>query len=544
MKDCTPTRKTIRLVAMLLTVATLIVSLPLTVFAKQTEREQQILSPSDVPEQLEYDALEEQGYIQRLYEEEQDLYSYLFGKEDGSKTRIFYQYPVKYIDEEGKIRDKSLNLAAQTVDGSEQYVSRDSDIAVTFHDTLSKGIELNYREIALSMRPEIAESYSSLANGTLSEDSRRVRYLLDEYTYIDYALTYTGVKEDIVVSEYTGCTAYSFLLHTDGLSVLSLGENEYALADETGAIQAYLGDVLIFTADERNNTFGEMKVETVQENELYRLTVQVDADWLADEKTVYPITIDPTISVTVDDTTYGKIEDVVIGTSTTYSGTSGSLYTGRGSSGATIRSLMRFPNLDLSGKIVTDASVELRDLMCQDESIEIECHEYVGNSWSEAGSTSWSSVGSYTVGKLLDSHYVCYGNGNVNGQINRYSFDITTLAKAWAAGDSDPSKGILFKATDTFESGSNNTFKTFASINRAEYQPTLSVTYSEAVGLNGSYEYDTQTLGDNITIYNNIPTVDWLQNINLTSQKVTSPFSLRMFTIVPMPLRIFSIIME
>lgn len=227
-----------RVIAMILVLATLLTALPLTVFAAESQAaEEPVLSPSDVPELLDYDDLLEQRYVTRLYEEEQDLYSYLFGRADGTKTRVYYQYPVKYIDETGEIRDKSLELISETVNGIRQYVSFSSDIDVTFPNLLSAGIELSCQDWMLSMIPEMP---SLLSAGALSEDGRSVRYTLDEHTYINYALTYTGIKEDIVVTEYTGCTEYSFLMNTNGLTVVSVSEGEYALADESGEIQAYL----------------------------------------------------------------------------------------------------------------------------------------------------------------------------------------------------------------------------------------------------------------------------------------------------------------
>ena len=102
------------------------------------------------------------------------------------------------------------------------------------------------------------------------------------------------------------------------------------------------------------------------------------------------------------------------------------------------------------------------------------------------------------------STFLFYGNGNVNGSINRYSFDITELAKEWAAGTADPEKGVLFKAENAFENGTTNTFKTFASINRSSYQPSFYVTYIEPVGVNSGYEYDTQSISNNVTILNNV----------------------------------------
>ena len=122
--------------------------------------------------------------------------------------------------------------------------------------------------------------------------------------------------------------------------------------------------------------------------------------------------------------------------------------------------------------------------MCQgDEDITVECRIYNNSSplWSEAGTTTWSSVGTAYLGSLLDSHVISYGQGNVG--THRYSFNILTAAKAWANGTQSPAKGLVFKANSTFENQTGDAtktwYKTFSSYNRAEdYRPSLSITYT------------------------------------------------------------------
>ncbi len=286
-----------------------------------------------------------------------------------------------------------------------------------------------------------------------------------------------GVKEDIVVSEYTGQTEYSFNLKTYGLTPVN-DNGSYALIDSNGVQRATLGDIIIFTADERNNTFGELIVEEITAGQEYCLTIKLDADWLADEKTAYPITIDPTLTYA---NTVGNIEDLVVGTSTSYSGTASSLYVGRGSSGAKIRTLMRFPNLNILGYNVTSATVSIRDLMCQSSGQYVRCHQYIGNAWSESSTINWAGMGNAPLGIYLSDHSVSYVRGNdpaVCPQKHRYNFDITALAQMWAAGTASPATGIIFKADDDYEANGTKTFKTFASINRGgDYIPNIVVNY-------------------------------------------------------------------
>lgn len=175
------------------------------------------------------------------------------------------------------------------------------------------------------------------------------------------------------------------------------------------------------------------------------------------------------------------------------------MYIGRNTDGTLSRALMRFPSLNLTGisaDQITNAYVELKDLMCQDdEPMIIECRQYLNTapSWSEAQTVTWTSVGTNYYGAVLDSHEVLYGQENApdSGSIHRYRFDLTSLARDWANGTQSAAKRIVLKATDTFEgqTGSNIQYwkKTFASYNRSankplfslEYEPTISIIESE-----------------------------------------------------------------
>ena len=87
-------------------------------------------------------------------------------------------------------------------------------------------------------------------------------------------------------------------------------EESFYLADAKGTIKATIGDIIIFTADERNNTLGNLTSEIIKENQIYKLTIHVDADYLKDPKTAYPIRIDPTIEVSAENNSERAIDDV------------------------------------------------------------------------------------------------------------------------------------------------------------------------------------------------------------------------------------------
>ncbi len=436
------------------------------------------LDPATVPEIVGYENAVSRTHIRRLYEEEgNQLNKLVFLNADGTQTAYIYDYPVKFIDADGDIKDVTLDIGAGNISG--QFESKASSAITTFSKNASDGIILNGNGERISLVPRIPSQISSGVassneissknnNTTLTSatarmvDDKTVAYPYDAKTTIEYSLTYTGFKEDIVVSEYTGQTEYEFTLITNGLELVGIDDSLY-LVDENSVVKATLGDIIIFTADEANNSMGEMTFETLVDKQEYLLTIHVDDNYLSDEKTVYPIRIDPTVEICYDNNGSGAIADVTLNSNSGSSGTSGSLSVGLRETYGISRILMKFPGLNLSSLgddiTITNASVELRDLMCEGVALDVSCYVFSGNEWDES-TVNWSNVSPNSISTFLSSNSISYANGVQQATAHRYVFDITAAVEGWRTGNYNQNKGIIFKASSTIENGTTYNCKT------------------------------------------------------------------------------------
>lgn len=436
------------------------------------------LDESSVPEAVGYEKAIENLHVERMYEEEGDsLYNVIFKNADGSRTQYLFDYPVKYVTDSGEIEDIRLNVV-QDAQTPGAYRTAANSAVTTFSQRLSDGISLRAGDVSLRLIPAGAPSASASAVSAARRlDADTVAYTYDDKTDYEYSLTYTGFKEDIVVREYTGQTEYEFTIITNGLT-LTDRDGSYYLTDGSGAVKATIGDIIIFTADERNNTYGTLTHETVRANQEYKLTIHIDPEYLLDEDTAYPIRIDPTIEIT---SAAGAIEDVTLNSLSGSDGDSWSLTVGKRATYGISRVLMKFPGLSLSAipsaDKITSATVELRDLMCEDESMMVYCYVFTGNTWTES-TANWSNVNPNSYTDLLSSKLVSYSSGASLPTPHRYSFNITDAVKGWKTGNYTQSKGILFKTTASTENGSTYIKKTFSSYNRSSYKPSLTVNYT------------------------------------------------------------------
>ena len=473
------------------------------------------LDPDTVPEAIDYEDAVSKNHIERLYADEgTDLNTVVFLNIDGTKTRYTFDYPVKYVDADGSIKDISLQIA----DTEEGYQTAENAVITTFSENISDGIILSDDETNIKLIPVLPvqttiadalgdEEYSNMyypVSMATRLDDRTIQYYYDSNTTIEYSLTYTGYKEDIVVSEYTGQTQYEFILLTNGYCVSCI-DGSYYLVDENQQIRASVGEIIVFTADERNNTFGDIMVETIVEGEEYRMAIVLDAEYLSDPNTVYPIRIDPTIEINYNNNGAGAIEDVTINSNAVSNGYNNVLYVGSHEIDGISRILMKFPGLDLDALgenvEIQSATVSIRDLMCESDPLEVYCHVYTGASWTEttANGTDNAPGG---IGTFLSATTISYEIGASMPSSHRYSFDITKAVRGWYDGIYDQDKGIILKAHAIAESGTDYIRKTIGSYNRGSYVPILTVTYS--IGGN-------QLLPNNTYYLNNLYTGNYLK---------------------------------
>lgn len=446
------------------------------------------IDATHVPEAVGHEIALERGHIQRLYEQEPDLNTILFLNADGTTTMYSFDYPVKYITENGNVQDISLEIS-NSVLANTSYQSSAGNAITQFSTYPANGIKLSDDDTNITLIPILPTQNSIYQTTTnqISETSqvtlvneKTVSYYYDNKTSIEYSLTYTGFKEDIVVSQYTGQTEYSFKLQTSGLTLWEK-DGSYYLINDADEIKATLGDIIIFTADEKNNTFGTMSAVTVKEKQEYILTIHVDEEYLRNPNTKYPIRIDPTIEINYSNNGAGAIEDVTINQLTDSAGSSGSLYIGCRNTYGITRILMRFPYLNLSSissaANISDASLHMRDLMCQSESMTVECYVFNGNVWSES-TAEWANVSPNSISTFLSSNDISYANGLVQSNEHWFIFNIAEAVRGWKLGNYDQAKGIIFKPTSAVENAGPHISKTFGSYNRAEYKPFLTITYS------------------------------------------------------------------
>ena len=449
-------RKPIRLIALLMAVCMLLSVLPgsglRTEAAKADAKQPESTSSAEVQLSAATQTLSEDckilnyvhaevfgsaNHVARLASEE-TLSSYVFLNADGTRTAYYLDEAVKFVDADGKVQEKDLTLVP-TVGG---YTTEKNDIGLSIPTNPASGVTLLWNNTAVRIIPQ-----GGTVGETVVEDNT-VRYVDYYGSGMDlvYTPTLSGLKEDIVLESYVGQNSFTFMLNTGGLNLYSANGRYYLAASKTAVDRIDLGDVVTFDAKGRFSV-GSMTAQTVMAGQIYRLTLTVDEAFLTDPSTVYPVSIDPTLTVSDNTHGAGAIEDVSIyqGRPTT-NGNWTYLHSGYYDNNYTVsRTLIRLPGLTSNSiyQGVTANQILTAEFHIWEASgttaANVSLKANTGSSvWTESGAT-WYNAG-VTLGATYDTRSI-----GINAKA---TFDITQLVKDWKTGVQNAQKGFVLQSSN------------------------------------------------------------------------------------------------
>lgn len=412
------------------------------------------------------------NHIERLTDEE-TLSTYVFLNSDGSKTVYYLDEPVKYVDATGNILEKNLSLT----ESSNGYVTTQNNITLSLPSNPSSGIHLSYPGNIVSLIPQ---------GGTLAGTAQKSGNTLIYPNYygkgisLAYTPTLSGVKEDIILTSYTGTNSFTFILNTSGLNLYQSGENWYLAESEFSETRISLGQVVTYDARGRFS-IGTMTAEPLLAGRSYRVTITADESFLTAETTTYPVTIDPTLAYTDSSYSSNTIEDATVYEGKPNLNTGTWLYHHIGhyddeyGIGQTVVRLSNFISSDVyretTANAITSAKFYVREAS-GNPSGTVNLYPIVTNvSWTESGIT-WNNKGSYGT--------TAYASTTLPSNKSAY-FDITQLVSDWKHGQKNATAGFVLVASPS-NSDVESLYSSEYSTN--SYRPYLSVTYKNSIQLN------------------------------------------------------------
>lgn len=198
--------------------------------------------PDELAQTLELDELSPLAELNDTDEEQ--LNSLTISNGDGTSTAYIFQGPIKYLDKETnsiQFIDNKLKASDKSSGFLEKYAYENTanDIKVYLPKKIKKGVDMEYENISINMRPEIIHNEKGvLKEYAFAGETMEVMEYPDAFGegyHLQYQPINSGLKENILVEEYNGTNSFSFELKLKkGSAEISEDNRIICIKDENG----------------------------------------------------------------------------------------------------------------------------------------------------------------------------------------------------------------------------------------------------------------------------------------------------------------------
>lgn len=236
---------------------------------------------------------------------------------EGKKVSVFYQEPVRFRDESGKLIDYNPALVKVSGEKSENkeslkdyaYENKEGDAKQYFPEKLTEETPLLMEKdgYSVALSPEekskaVEVEKEDYTDGYENTEEVALTASYDTSDPITYAYRSeeAGVKEEIRLMECPDKNDFSYILRLKGLTIKKdpLDEGLTLYDKESEEIIAAVAPPNM--NDASGEAYSEALTTKVEEikTDTYRITVNADWDYLKDKERQYPVVIDPTVKWT------------------------------------------------------------------------------------------------------------------------------------------------------------------------------------------------------------------------------------------------------
>ncbi len=411
------------------------------------------MSKEDIPEILENKSeVINKYHVKRLREQEDDLSTYIFQNDDGTKTAYVFNEPVKYIDNNNNIIDKNTKFIESSSEEF-KYENDKNDIKIKIPENIEKNaIEVSNENFKIKIKPEKA-----LKNNTNVKIKNRTPY--EKIVLSSNGTTVENIEYPETFGKKTSFSCQS-LYNGVQLNI----ENKDNLKSISFCINVGKNKKIV----QKNGKYDIIEVETnnviasldtyIDEN----TTVEINKKLFSNENimTISSLgSLPQNLSLVLYTSANGKenIEDYTLKTTSPYINhpSDEKLYIGRQDSSTVYRTAVNFPCLknatysdSLIDSIAADnlikAELCLTDIKPNDKKICLQAY-YYNMPWTESQIVN-DNKNFNAFGALISETTTEYYPKRIPCAI-----DITSAFKAWKKGEK-VNNGIILKAKNENES--------------------------------------------------------------------------------------------
>lgn len=457
-----------------------------------------LLSKKDIPQQLIDNVNLDLAKVESVdIGDMESLDSFTVVNNDGTKTIYKFEKPIKYVNEDKKLQYIDNELVSSTKSNgflsTYSYENKANSVKSYYSNSINKGILLENEDYSIRMTPvaqnnAIANKTTAIEQG-IATDAVRYTDVFATGVDLEYISTNSGIKENIVIDEKMEIPEIKFTIITNNLTAECIDGTYIAFRGNNSDVikytisQPYIKDSSGVNPISLDNGYTLTQVKT----NMYEVTMVLDEAFLEADSTVYPVIIDPMISIASDNF---QDASVFSGTSTNY----------HSSQWNTVGYL--------SGKGIGLSYIKVTNtqdfIYVNPENVwEANYYAYEGSGTSttmtvgvyDTNYYEWVSYATYSnlsnkLGALYNT-YIINASDTSNYENNWYCFSIKELWKQWLkhslgqASGKDQEYGFCLKDN----AATSSTYKQFGSSENTVYNPYLEIVYTEDTPIESGYYY-------------------------------------------------------
>ncbi len=496
-----------KVLAVLLTIATLIgiFSCATPVFATDiTESENIKETVNEYTKQTENKALYE-------IKEERDKFTKVFLNSNGTKTAVVSATPLHYETDNGW-EDIDNTLIEETKVTGNIYKNKKNDFTVTIPKELSENKEIKVEKhgYEISFELEGSDLFSKSKKIKANKNNQKQKYetldndvktdFLDktagicfenigENTSVEYEVTSTGLKENIVLNQKPEeQVLYSYKITAKKLDAQLNADNSVTFKNEEGQAVFEIPAPIMYDAD--NKFSNDIEVILSGKNGKFTMTYKPSFEWLCSNVS-YPVVIDPVINTINEDL---GIKDTVADSAnpnTNYKDSS-ILSTYKSDTG----NVQSF--IDISSSYIVKNGAKIKTVLLGlyyeggifiDDSTTVAAYT-VTSDWTESGLTYNNRP--TTVDSLIERRAI-----SRNTNAGYIYLDVT---KAYTL--KEDTYGVCIRQRDTVTNEAQLIFSSSETATSSQ-QPFFAVEYYESQGVEEQFDYHAFDVGRAGTVYYN-----------------------------------------
>ena len=442
--------------------------------------------------------------------EKRDRYTKVFRNNSGTQTAVVSATPIHYKTENGwKDIDNTLNL--ETKETRKFYNNKNNSFKTSIPESLSSGDEIIIEKDDYKISFELSgtdvfkaknnvkgihkaqkKQKDKLENGVDADFLNKTKALtfknVGENTDIEYAVTSTGLKENIIIKEKPASeVSYKYEIKVENLVAQFNNDNSVIFKNVKGEEIFKIPAPVMFDAENKTST--DIQVDFAGENGKYLLSYKPSYKWLC-EDVKYPVTVDPVIDTVDEDI---EIKDTYVDSSApTENNGSDTVF-----STCKTAEDEQISYLSLSGNYIIKSGSKIKSVLMSvyysakvfvDESVEIGAYP-ITNSWDENSVTYETKP---TIGSIADKKTFTDSTS--------YGYQTFDVTKAYVCGAAV--EGIALKQTDDSEGLAVLLFNSSEHENSG-YHPYFVIEYYESQGIEEQFDYHAYDAGRAGMVYFN-----------------------------------------